>query len=220
MIRRTLCLLLACTIAATTNAQTGKNAAEMKRLVTFLEGQFTSLPQSRDDTTIVPTLWRIDRIWYDRSDGAWLLWRTFPYDHDSTPASEPTKVCIIQVHEIEHGLIEQVLWDVGSPSMVSAFDRDSTVVESLRNREAVSKRRGCEIIHQIGADFYLGRTVGMACPPPEGIDATAEMSTWRVRPMWIELLTQAINSVGEVVAGRKSKPIYFMRTDDARSGRQ
>lgn len=215
-----LFIFLVCCTTIPAHSRDGKNAAEIRRLVAFMEGQFTSLEHARDDSTIVPTLWNIDRIWWDRTDGAWLLWRSYPYIRDSTPAPEPSEVCVIQIHEIEHGLIEQAFWDVRTPFIGSTFDQDSSVVEQLRTKDALSKRRGCEIIYQIGADFYLGRTVGMACVPPKDMNAAALLATWRVRPMWIELLTQGINSVGDVVAGRRGKPVYFMRTDDARAGRQ
>jgi hypothetical protein len=215
MISRVVVCVLSILVAISAMAQSPQNAAEIKRLATFLEGRFTSLPQSRDDTTITPIQLRIRRIWNDRTDGYWFLLRGFTYVKDSVLADIPSDISVIHIHEIEHGLIEQERWDVRNPDRLTSYDKDTTILEQLTVHGALVKRRGCEVVYQIGADFYLGRTAGTACAPPRHTGATATIATWTVRASWIEVMEQYINDIGEVVAGRKGKPIFFMRDDEA-----
>jgi len=180
--------------------------ADVARLLHWLEGTFSTIEQARDDSTVYAHLMTVRRCLSSDSGVDWLY-----VEFRDTLSDAPFRQELWRISVVEHGLIEQAVYDLKESGRWAGGTTDTTKLEGLDVQQHSILRRGCEIYYQIGARFYLGRTAGVACQSKVK-GANALIITFTPREHWIEVLERHISASGENIEARTT-PIYYMKRE-------
>ncbi len=136
----------------------GKKDLDLEVLATWLEGSFSSQEQAAADTTYLDIRLRMKRIWYERTDGYWLVVEQAV----ATSQDAPYRQRVYNVRRVEENMIESRTFTWKDAARVKGAWKDTTLVDGLGPSDLVL-RRGCEVYLQLDARHYFGSTHGTAC---------------------------------------------------------
>ncbi len=173
-----LLLLAGASASSQTASSTTKKDVDLEVLAAWLEGSFSSQAQAAGDSTYFDIRLRMKRIWYDRTDGYWLVVEQAM----ATSQDAPYRQRVYNVRRVEENMIESRTFTWMDPARVIGAWKDTTLVDGMSPSDLVP-RRGCEVYMQLDARHFFGSTHGTACSSElRGASyATSEVKIYRDR---------------------------------------
>lgn len=193
---------LAFTFSLTLTAQRTRS---LESLAATMEGSYTSIEQSKADTSYFEIELEMVRIWGKRKDGAWF------YVEQATADSKdkPYRQRVYHVQEVNDSTFTSDILTIKSGEALFGAYKDPVKLDALR-ADSLGLLEGCTItLHRRGA-VYVGSTRGRECPNKRGKAsyATSEVSLLADRMVsW----DRGYNDAGEQVWGAEKGGYIFIK---------
>jgi len=140
--------------------ETGSSPGDdLKTLVSWMSGSFSSREQSEADTTYFDIRLEMVPIWTDREDGYWFYVEQAVAGYEDTPYRQR----VYHVTEAESGKFRSDVYTIEEPSRLVGL-RTAEDCPDYFVPDSLTLRDGCSIIMERKADgSFVGGTAGQNC---------------------------------------------------------
>jgi len=181
-----------------------KASKDLKKLHSYMLGQFSSEVQSKSDSTYFDIRLSITPIWTDRNDGFWM------YVEQATASAKlkPYRQRVYRLTEKENGVFESAVFTFDKPLRYAG---KADEVNKILTIDSLQNRTGCEVIlKKKGKKSFSGGTVDKNCPSDlRGAQYASSIVTVTKDAMlsW----DQGFNDKGEQVWGATKGGYLFLK---------
>lgn len=152
-------LIVVLFISTLTFAQSKEDKSDLALLVSYLEGNFNTLEQSKTDTNYYHIVLHIKSIWTLRSDGIWM----YVEQAVGRKQDKPYRQRIYKISESGDNTFLSEVYTFENPLQYAGAWKDENLIASL-TPEMLKKREGCTVyIKKTGSDTFEGETRGKEC---------------------------------------------------------
>jgi CpeT protein len=154
-----------------------QNSADLKRLVSYMTGSFSSQDQAQSDSTYFDIRLETVPIWHARTDGYWL------YVEQAVAGKEnkPYRQRIYHITQPGPNTFESDIYLISQPLRFAGGWNKTGFLSSL-TPDSLDLKEGCSIIlHEEGDTAFVGGTEGKGCSS-ELRGATYTASEVRITP--------------------------------------
>jgi len=154
-----------------------KPKTELMRLISYMEGSFSSQEQSEKDTNYFDIRLHMKRIWSERKDGVWL------YVEQAVASSlqKPYRQRVYHVTQIGKNKFQSEVYTFENPLRFAGDYKKDNGLASL-TPDSLKSREGCAVyLTKTKKGNYKGSTKGKDCPSDlRGAKyATSEVTIYR-----------------------------------------
>jgi len=131
---------------------------DLKTLVDWMEGPYSSEEQSRNDSDYYNISLEMKKIWTDRSDGYWLYVEQAVAETKDQPYRQRIYHLIF-----EDDLIKSIIYSLPNEKNFIGGWKNTEIFDDL-DPDSLQKRIGCEvIIKRLDENTFIGSTVEKNC---------------------------------------------------------
>lgn len=141
------------------NAQNVNETSDFGLLVSYLEGNFNTLEQSKTDTNYYHIVLHMKSIWNERSDGIWM----YVEQAVGWKQEKPYRQRIYRLTESDDNTFISEVYTFENPLKYAGAWKDINLLADL-TPEKLSKKEGCTVlIKKTGDETFAGGTKGKEC---------------------------------------------------------
>lgn len=146
-------------ISAFALAQNENDVNDLTLLVSYLEGNFNTLEQSKADTNFFHIVLHMKTIWKDRTDGIWM----YVEQAVGWKQEKPYRQRIYKISVLNENTIISEVFTFENPLKYTGSWKDETLLSDL-SYDKLTKREGCTVyIQRTGSEIFEGETRGKEC---------------------------------------------------------
>lgn len=136
-----------------------KPKSQLMKLVSYMEGSFSSQKQSEQDTNYFDIRLRMKRIWSDRADGVWL----YVEQATSSVQQKPYRQRVYHVTQIGKNKFESAVYTIENPLRFAGDFKKESPLAGL-TPDSLKSRDGCSVfLTKNKKGYYSGSTIGKDC---------------------------------------------------------
>jgi CpeT protein len=194
------------------NLQKGEIDADVKQLVEWMVGEFTSQEHTKQDPSYLEVHVRVVSIWPQREDGPWLYFEQAM----ATAPDKPYRQRVYQVSKRDDGAIVLKSFALpGDPLRFAGVWRHPRPLNDLPFEKLI-ERKGCEMILKKQPDgSYHGGTEGKGCPG-ELRGAAYSISELSVSSDTLKTWQRGLDSEDKLVWGNSKGPYVLKKNKEPR----
>ncbi len=142
-----------------TFAQVKDDVNDLSLLVSYLDGNFNTLEQSKADTNYYHIVLHMKTIWKERTDGVWMyVEQAVGWKQD-----KPYRQRIYKISVLDENTIISEVYTFENPLKYTGAWKDENLISDL-SPDKLTKREGCTVyIQKTGSDTFEGETRGKEC---------------------------------------------------------
>lgn len=202
-------LFLLCILLITLSCQTEKSKQQtdvsLAKLVSYMEGSFSSEEQSKEDTTFLNITLDTKQIWKDNKDGAWLY-------VEQTAAWTPGKPYRQRIYHLEQNsdsTFTSATYKMFNPKDFIGGYSNPEMFDIL-TIDSLEVLKGCTLLLTYGDGMFTGKTEEGACLNSWG-DAAYATSEVKLFPDYMYTWDRGWNDKKEQVWGADKGGYRFVK---------
>lgn len=197
-------LLMSCGLD-TESSSAKKPSVDVKMLVDYMKGYYSSEAQSMRDTNYLNILLAMEPIWTDRTDGPWIY---VEQTASSTP-KKPYRQRVYHLEQVDDSTFTSTIYKLKSDSLYIGGHRNTAVFNSL-SPDGLELLDGCALSLHYADGVFSGSTDGRACTNTWGAAqyATSEATLY---PDSLISWDRGYNDSGEQVWGAETGGYHFVK---------
>jgi len=187
-------------------AQNKDDVNDLTLLVSYLEGNFNTLEQSKSDTNYYHIVLHMKSIWNYNSDGIWMyVEQAVGWKQD-----KPYRQRIYKISESDNNTFLSEVYTFENPLKYAGAWKDVNLLEDL-SPDKLTKREGCTVyIKKTGSDTFQGETRGTECKSDLS-GAKYASSTVTIKPDMFISWDRGFNETDEQVWGAETGGYIFKK---------
>lgn len=147
--------------------------SDLSLLAEYLEGNFSTEEQSKQDTNYFHIVLHIKPIWIERSDGIWF----YVEQAAAWKQEKPYRQRVYKLSQLEDNLFVSEVYTFENPLNYAGDWKKDNPLSDL-SPEKLNKREGCTVyLSKVGDANFIGNTKGKGC---EGDSRAAKYVTSEV----------------------------------------
>ena len=151
--------LISCGKAEKNKSDSDKSTADIKQLLSYMTGSFSSHEQSVEDTSFYDIRLEMVPIWKERTDGYWLYVEQAVADY----LDKPYRQRVYHLTQFDDSTLESAVYMIDEPLRFAGVWKEAEPLSGL-TPDSLTLRDGCSIMLKPENDgSFSGSTVGNSC---------------------------------------------------------